>query len=112
MTKLLFNPSDTGVINSIIIALGGDSLGWYNDTKIALFTLMIVPSLLGFSTQMMIYYVALLGVPQTYVEAARSTKMLGASVRYEFIFSTYLTKSLSYNAFFALFQRENPTMTQ
>ena len=71
VTKLLFNPSDTGVINSIIIALGGDSLGWYNDPKIALFTLMIVPSLLGFSTQMMIYYVALLGVPQTYVEAAR-----------------------------------------
>lgn len=71
VTKLLFNPSDTGVINSIIIALGGDSLGWYNDPKIALFTLMIVPSLLGFSTQMMIYYVALLGVPQTYVEAAQ-----------------------------------------
>ncbi len=71
VTKLLFNPSDTGVINSIIIALGGNPLGWYNDPKIALFTLMIVPSLLGFSTQMMIYYVALMGVPHTYVEAAR-----------------------------------------
>lgn len=70
VTKLLFNPSDTGVINSILVALGADPIGWYNDPNIALFTLMIVPSLLGFSTQMMIYYVALKGVPGTYVEAA------------------------------------------
>lgn len=70
ITKLLFNPSDTGVINSIIIACGGEPLGWYNDPAIALLTLMIVPSLLGFSTQMMIYYVALMGVPKSYVEAA------------------------------------------
>ena len=70
VTKLLFNPSDTGIINSIIIFFGGEPLGWYNDPNLALFTLMIVPSLLGFSTQMMIYYVALMGVPQNYVEAA------------------------------------------
>ena len=71
VTKLLFNPSDSGVINSIIIACGGNPIGWYNDPKIALVTLMIVPSLLGFSTQMMIYYVALMGVPKSYAEAAR-----------------------------------------
>ena len=71
VTKLLFNPSDSGVINSIIIACGGNPIGWYNDPKIALVTLMIVPSLLGFSTQMMIYYVALMSVPKSYAEAAR-----------------------------------------
>lgn len=71
VTKLLFNPSDSGVINSIIIACGGNPIGRYNDPKIALVTLMIVPSLLGFSTQMMIYYVALMGVPKSYAEAAR-----------------------------------------
>ena len=71
VTKLLFNPSDSGVINSIIIACGGNPIGWYNDPKIALVTLMIVPSLLGFSTQLMIYYVALMGVPKSYAEAAR-----------------------------------------
>ena len=71
VTKLLFNPSDSGVINSIIIAGGGNPIGWYNDPKIALVTLMIVPSLLGFSTQMMIYYVALMSVPKSYAEAAR-----------------------------------------
>lgn len=71
VTKLLLNPSDSGVINSIIIACGGNPIGWYNDPKIALVTLMIVPSLLGFSTQMMIYYVALMSVPKSYAEAAR-----------------------------------------
>lgn len=71
VTKLLFSPSDSGVINSIIIACGGNPIGWYNDPKIALVTLMIVPSLLGFSTQMMIYYVALMSVPKSYAEAAR-----------------------------------------
>lgn len=70
ITKLMFNPSDSGVINSIIIACGGNPLGWYNDPNLALFTLMILPTLLGFSTQMMIYYVAFMGVPKTYVEAA------------------------------------------
>lgn len=70
VTKLLFNPSDSGVVNSLIIACGGDPLGWYNDPEIALVTLMIVPSLLGFSIQMMIYYVAFMGVPKSYVEAA------------------------------------------
>lgn len=71
ITKLLFNPSDNGVINTIIRACGGNPLGWYNDPKIALLTLMILPTLLGFSTQMMIYYVALMGVPKHYVEAAQ-----------------------------------------
>ncbi len=70
VTKLLFNPSDTGVINSIIIAFGGHALGWYNDPNLSLFTLMIVPTFLGFSTQMMIYYVALIGVPKSYTEYA------------------------------------------
>lgn len=71
VTKMLFNPSDTGIINSIIIFFHGHPLGWYNDPQIALLTLMIIPSLLGFSIQMMIYYVAIGGIPQTYVEAAK-----------------------------------------
>lgn len=69
--KMLFNPSDSGLINNLIIKMGGEPLGWYNDPKLALFSLMVVPFLLGFSTQMMLFYVALLGVPKAYVEAAR-----------------------------------------
>ena len=69
--KLVFNPSDTGLMNVIIQGFGGKPLGWYNDPKIALLSLMVIPSLFGFSMQMMLYYVALIGVPKTYIEAAR-----------------------------------------
>ncbi len=101
VTKLLFNPSDTGVINSIIIACGGEALGWYNDPNIALVTLMIIPSLLGFSTQMMIYYVALMGVPGSYVEAAR----LETSSNWVIFWRIYLPligNALTYNLLLSL----------
>lgn len=69
--KLVFNPSETGLMNVIIKGFGGSPSGWYNDPKIALLSLMIIPTLFGFSMQMMLYYVALIGVPKQYVEAAR-----------------------------------------
>ncbi len=70
ITKSIFNPSDTGVANVILRSIGLEALGWYNDPNLALFTLMIVPFLFGFSLSMMIYYVALMGVPSFYTEAA------------------------------------------
>lgn len=70
ITKLIFSPSDTGVMNSIIQFFGGNSLAWYNDEKLSLISLMIIPALLGFSTQMVIYYVAIKGVDKGIVEAA------------------------------------------
>lgn len=70
ITKTLFSPSDTGVINTIIQFFGGSPLSFYNDEKLSLLTLMIIPMLLGFSTQMMIYYVSLKGVDKSVMEAA------------------------------------------
>ncbi len=101
ITKMIFNPSDTGFINSIITFLGGEPLGWYNDPKIALITLMIIPSLLGFSTQMMIYYVALMGVPDTYVEAAR----LETESQWKIFWNVYfplIKNALTYNLLLSL----------
>ena len=101
ITKLLFNPSDNGVINSIIRACGGNPLGWYNDPKMALFTLMILPTLLGFSTQMMIYYVALMGVPKPYVEAAK----LETNSNFRILTGVYvplIKNALSYNLLISL----------
>ena len=71
ITKLVFNPSDTGIMNSIITACGGSPLGWYNDPDIALLTLHDPAHAVGLFHAMMIYYVALMGVPKTYIEAAR-----------------------------------------
>ncbi|MCI2111175.1 MAG: sugar ABC transporter permease [Bacilli bacterium] len=70
ITTLIFDPSDTGIMNQIIMAFGGTPLAWYNDPNLSLFTLMIIPALLGFSSQMLIYYVAIEGIPKSYVEAA------------------------------------------
>lgn len=71
ITKTIFSPSDTGLINTIIKFFGGNPLYWYNDERLSLITLMIIPMLLGFSTQMMIYYVAIKGVNKSLVEAAQ-----------------------------------------
>lgn len=96
VTKLLFNPSDTGIINSIILQLGGHALGWYNDPKIALLTLMIVPSILGFSIQMMIYYVAIAGIPKSYVEAAQ-LETESQRVIFTKIYMPLIKNALTYN---------------
>lgn len=71
ITKVIFSPSDTGIMNTIIQFFGGKPLAWYNDPKLSLITLMIIPTLLGFSTQMMIYYVAIKGINKDYLEAAK-----------------------------------------
>lgn len=101
ITKLLFNPSDNGVINSIIRACGGNPLGWYNDPKMALFTLMILPTLLGFSTQMMIYYVAFTGVPKQYVEAAQLETDSNFAVLTR-VYVPLIKNALSYNLLISL----------
>lgn len=95
ITKVIFSPSDTGIMNTIIQFFGGKPLAWYNDPKLSLITLMIIPTLLGFSTQMMIYYVAIKGINKDYLEAV---KVDGAS-NFQ-IFKFYLpliTKALNYN---------------
>ena len=69
--KTVFSPSDTGLANQLFGIFGIEPLGWYNDPSLALVSLMIIPLILGFSTQMMLYYVALIGVPKSYVEAVR-----------------------------------------
>ena len=96
ITKVIFSPSDTGIMNTIIQFFGGKPLAWYNDPKLSLITLMIIPTLLGFSTQMMIYYVAIKGINKDYLEAA---KVDGAS-NFQIFKSIYLpliTKALNYN---------------
>lgn len=96
ITKLVFSPSDSGIMNTIIRFFGGESLYWYNDERLSLITLMIIPLLLGFSTQMMIYYVAIKGVDKSLVEAA---KVEGASSKDIFlhVYVPSIMPSISYN---------------
>lgn len=96
ITKSIFSPSDTGIMNTIIKFFGGVPQSWYNDEKLSLFTLMVIPAILGFSTQMMIYYVAIKGVNRNLIEAA---KVDGAS-DFNVLMNIYIpsiTPSILYN---------------
>lgn len=101
ITKLVFSPSDSGIINSIIIFFGGEPLAWYNDPNLSLITLMILPMLLGFSTQMMIYYVAIKGINKDYIEAA---KIDGASnfQIFKTIYFPLILKAFNYNVLLSI----------
>lgn len=101
ITTLVFNPSDTGIMNQIIAAFGGTPLAWYNDPNLSLFTLMIIPALLGFSSQMLIYYVAIEGIPKNYVEAAI---MDGASTWqiFEHIYIPSINSAILYNCLLSI----------
>jgi len=101
ITMLVFNPSDTGIMNQIIAAFGGSPLAWYNDPNLSLFTLMIIPSLLGFSSQMLICYVAIEGIPKSYIEAAI---MDGASTWQIFIhvYVPSINNAILYNALLSI----------
>lgn len=101
ITKQIFNPSESGLINQIIMAFGGDKLAWYNDKSLALITLMIMPLLLGFSSQMIIYYVALKGVDQNQIEAAKIDGAKGFSI-FKNIYVPSITKAINYNVILSI----------
>ena len=101
ITKQIFNPSESGILNSIIIFFGGNKLAWYNDKSLALITLMIMPLLLGFSSQMIIYYVALKGVNQSQIEAAKIDGAKGFSI-FKNIYVPSITKAINYNVILSI----------
>ena len=101
ITKQIFNPSESGLINQIIMAFGGEKLAWYNDNSLALITLMIMPLLLGFSSQMIIYYVALKGVNQNQIEAAKIDGAKGFSI-FKNIYVPSITKAINYNVILSI----------
>ncbi len=101
ITKQIFNPSESGLINQIITAFGGDQLAWYNDKSLALITLMIMPLLLGFSSQLIIYYVALKGVDKNQIEAAKIDGAKGFSI-FKNIYVPSITKAINYNVILSI----------
>ena len=96
ITKLVFSPSDTGLMNTILRFLNLEPLYWYNDERLSLITLMILPMLLGFSTQMMIYYVAIKGVDRNLVEAAKMDGATNGQILVN-IYLPCIVNSIGYN---------------
>lgn len=71
MIKYIFNPSPFGFMNTILINMGFEPLGWYQDPKIALISLIIFPFFTGFGIKMLIFLAGLKGIPKSIYEAAR-----------------------------------------
>jgi len=66
----VFSNGYDGLANRVLQIFGGEAIAWFNDPRLALYALMVIPFLLGFSGRLIIYYAAMLGVPQSLHEAA------------------------------------------
>ena len=62
---------NSGVLNSVIIALGGNKIDWYADYKYWPYILTVVDVWKKVGMSSIIYYAALIGIDETLFEAAR-----------------------------------------
>lgn len=72
LQKFIFDPTENGLLNIIIMRFPGveEPVPWLTDPDIALFSLMMLPFLLGFGTKMLIYYAGMKNIPSQIYEAA------------------------------------------
>lgn len=70
ITKTLFASDSSGIFNQIITACGGSNVAWLEDPGTALWSLMFVSFFFGFCQKLLIYYSAIVSIPETYLEAA------------------------------------------
>lgn len=72
--KIVFSPEPSGLVNSIIIAFGGEKLGWYFDDIHPSVPLLAI-ILTGFpwvgGTNFLIYLAGLQGISESVIEAAK-----------------------------------------
>lgn len=72
MWMLLFNPNpDRGLLNAIVVLLGGNPIGWLSDTNIVLLSIFIALTWKYFGFHMLLYLAGLQNVPHELEEAAR-----------------------------------------
>jgi raffinose/stachyose/melibiose transport system permease protein len=69
---LLFNPNpDRGLINAVVVVLGGEPIGWLSDTSIVLWAVFIALTWKYFGFHMLLYLAGLQNIPHELEEAAR-----------------------------------------
>lgn len=72
-----FLSQDSGFLNSLIVALGGEPISWYTQSKYWPFILTIVNLWKGFGYSSILYYATVIGIDSSLYEAANID---GASV--------------------------------
>jgi raffinose/stachyose/melibiose transport system permease protein len=69
---LLYNPNpDRGLLNAIVVLLGGNPIGWLSDTNIVLLSIFIALTWKYFGFHMLLYLAGLQNIPHEIEEAAR-----------------------------------------
>jgi multiple sugar transport system permease protein len=70
MWYFMYYPDETGLLNKIIMSLGGQPYIWLNDPKFSILFIIISMTWHGFGSTMILYYAALQSVPADLYEAA------------------------------------------
>ena len=72
MWMLLYNPDpERGLLNAIVVLLGGEPIGWLSDTNLVLVSIFIVLTWKYFGFHMLLYLAGLQNIPVEIEEAAR-----------------------------------------
>lgn len=66
----IYVPLPNGLLNSIIGAFGFSNVNWLGSTNTAMFSMVFMALLSGHGTNIIIYIAALIGIPESYFEAA------------------------------------------
>jgi raffinose/stachyose/melibiose transport system permease protein len=71
MWMLLYNPDpDRGLLNAVVVSLGGETIGWLSSTNLVLFSIFIALTWKYFGFHMLLYLAGLQNIPQELEEAA------------------------------------------
>jgi raffinose/stachyose/melibiose transport system permease protein len=72
MWMLLYNADpDRGLLNAIVVALGGEPIGWLSDTKLVLVSIFFALTWKYFGFHLLLYLAGLQNIPMELEEAAR-----------------------------------------
>lgn len=71
--KKIFASDDTGIMNQLLMMINAIDrpIDWFNQESTAFFALIFNTIFFGYSGKLLIYYASIIGVPETYYEAAR-----------------------------------------
>lgn len=88
----IFN-ANQGVLNKVIIALGGERIRWLSDSDYAIWVIIVVATWKTFGFNLLLYIAALEAVPKDYLEAAEldgaNSWELMKSIRFPLITPTF-----------------------
>ena len=66
----IYSALPSGLLNQLVILLGGDAVNWLGQSSTAMFSLILMSWLSSHGANVIIYIAALIGIPSDYYEAA------------------------------------------